>query len=721
MNKKFNGVIVETSGVRTIGGGGTNSNNVSGALANLGGYPASNPSGFITGYDTGLFYASSNPSGYITGISDLVYTTGDQVISGLKTFSQGISIEGDSSISALFVSGQRIGINNENPQASLDISGSTMFSERPTVNGTGVLLSGDIDTSNFYTNDNLSGFITGISDLVYTTGDQTISGRKLFSDGLDAGLQVGVSTLYIGSGVVGVNNEDPQAAFHVSGSALFANDVAILGNFSVSGTTFINEVIDVTTTGIISGVTGVFQHIEADNIVYSQTNACVVAQPGDDLIAKYAEAVALTPNGSAKSAINRASLVIFPGTYTLSETLDIDTAYVDVIGLGSTDKSPLVLISNYGIDVSASVVKIVGIGVLGGGAGFNVSVGSTSQIFENCVSGGDSKFGGNGNYKGCVSTGQGGFNGNGVYNNCYGEWVAFNGAGTYVDCLTQESSFNGNGASYVNCKANMNSFNGGGLSYINCTAQFASFNGNAASYKDCTAGNQSFGYAPDSAVTINGTFENCTAGNQSFGNSTDVVYITGATFKNCHGGTQCFGYSQSADTTIDVNSIFESCTAGDNSFGGSFSTNSHFGIADGVFNNCVGGSNSFGNKQASGTFTNCIAGNNSFGGGFFGNAGGTFTGCTGGDVSFGGNIYGAATGTFTNCTGGTASFGCENVSTGTFTNCTGGAASFGGYLGVTGKVFYCRLTSGTYPTPIGAGVIRLSLDGNNDVVNAQAI
>jgi hypothetical protein len=71
------------------------------------------------------------------------------------------------------VSGQRIGINNENPQASLDISGSTMFSERPTVNSTGVLLSGDINTSNFYTNNNPSGFITGVSQFNYISGDLT--------------------------------------------------------------------------------------------------------------------------------------------------------------------------------------------------------------------------------------------------------------------------------------------------------------------------------------------------------------------------------------------------------------------------------------------------------------------------------------------------------------------------------------------------------------------
>jgi hypothetical protein len=115
----------------------------------------------LTGDLAGL-YPRSNPSGYISGISDLVYATGDQVIDGLKTFSQGISIDGNSSTSTLFVSGLRVGINNENPQASLDVSGSALFSERPFVNGTGIVLSGEIDTTNFYTNNNPSGFITGV-------------------------------------------------------------------------------------------------------------------------------------------------------------------------------------------------------------------------------------------------------------------------------------------------------------------------------------------------------------------------------------------------------------------------------------------------------------------------------------------------------------------------------------------------------------------------------
>jgi len=98
------------------------------------------------------------------------------------------------------------------------ISGVKSFEQRPIVSGNAVLLSGDIDLSNFYTNDNPSGyitgydtglfyassnpsgfitgydtglfyassnpsgFITGIENLVYTTGDQNISGIKSFSE-----------------------------------------------------------------------------------------------------------------------------------------------------------------------------------------------------------------------------------------------------------------------------------------------------------------------------------------------------------------------------------------------------------------------------------------------------------------------------------------------------------------------------------------------------------
>ena len=103
-------------------------------------YTKNNPSGFITGVDlssyvttgqtgnfvttseTGAFYPISNPSGFITGINLSNYVT--------------------------------------------KISGE--FLNRPTVNGTGVLLSGEV----------IGG--TVVENVVYTTGNQTISGIKTF-------------------------------------------------------------------------------------------------------------------------------------------------------------------------------------------------------------------------------------------------------------------------------------------------------------------------------------------------------------------------------------------------------------------------------------------------------------------------------------------------------------------------------------------------------------
>ena len=84
--------------------------------------------------------------------------------------------------------------------------------------------------SGYITNDNLSGFITGVENVVYTFGDQNISGRKSFFDGIDVGLQNDITTLYVGSGVVGINNENPQAALDVSGSVLFNQRPTVNGS-----------------------------------------------------------------------------------------------------------------------------------------------------------------------------------------------------------------------------------------------------------------------------------------------------------------------------------------------------------------------------------------------------------------------------------------------------------------------------------------------------------
>ena len=463
----------------------TDVSGLSGVLSGF--YPASNPSGFITGVNlanyittsqTGAFYAASNPSGFITGIENLVYTTGDQSISGDKIFENllrvgALEVGLGTQTPTLYMEEGRVGINNENPTSALDVSGLTKFSERPFVNGSGVVLSGEIDTSMFYPRDNPSGFITGIENLVYTTGDQTISGIKAF-----------------------------------------ANNVTILGNFAVSGTTFINEVIDVTTTGVISGVTGVFQYLEADNIVYSETTSSVVVQPGDDILAKYAEAKLLTPNGAAISPQNRASLIILAGTYSLPATWEIDTDGVDVIGLGATSFHPSVFIEiNSGdqISVSCNYIRIVGIGV-------EECLLITSTNGDNCIGVVFEK---------CFASGGNSFNANSGQNI----------SADFIDCQAGSDSFgvkNGLKGNLVNCKGGDTCF---------------SFGGNASgTFTNCQGGDYSFGGGNANYYgTAQGTFVNCTAGINSFGGGDDGVSLAGLStgvFTNCTAGAGSFGQIQ---------------------------------------------------------------------------------------------------------------------------------------------------------------------------------
>ena len=261
--------------------------------------------------------------------------------------------------------------------------------------------------------------------------------------------------------------------------------------------------------------------------------------------------------------------------------------------------------------------------------------------------------------------------------------------------------------------------------------------------ENCTGGDYSFGKAVGPSSAVLGRFTNCTGGDYSFGEGSDAP----GTFINCTGGQSSFGYGANAS------GIFTNCTAGgfgnsfgsggngiasgtftdcstsissvDQSFGEDAATGtfinckaggySFAGTASGTFINCTAGDGSFGDfADATGTFTNCTAGNDSFA--FYSDASGAFTNCTAGGASFG--YSGTASGNFIDCTGGSQSFGRQGPTSGTFTNCTAGNDSFGDGGTLSGQVFYSRLTSGTFQTPSSGGVIRLSLDGNNNEVNA---
>jgi hypothetical protein len=274
----------------------------------------------------------------------------------------------------------------------------------------------------------------------------------------------------------------------------------------------------------------------------------------------------------------------------------------------------------------------------------------------------------------------------------------------------------------INCGTNTfyiaNSLNY--LTCINCIGGNYSFGGTgiaSGTFKDCIGSLGSFG---GGGGTASGTFINCTGGAGSFGNDGGVA---SGTFTNCTGGIYSFGGQGTASGT------FKDCTGGDNSFGGHGTASGTFinciggdvsfacyGTASGIFTNCTGGNSSFGyNGTASGTFKNCTGGDSSFAC-YHGYASGTFISCIGGVESFGG-MSGNASGTFKDCIGGDKSFGGHGTTSGIFINCTGGNDSFGAGGGITSsaRLYYCKLTSGTFTTPDSGGKIVLCIDGSDNV------
>lgn len=201
-------------------------------------YPASNPSGFITGVDlssyatisfttgisgslqsqittinnatgifiteseTGLFYPNNNPSGFITGVDLSAYVTGDVVrpseTGAFITQSQTGQFYSSSNPSGFitgvdltsyatnnFVTGisgdLQTQISSLNSQTGLYVTGNVV---RPSETGTFITQS---QTGQFYAASNPSGFITGVDLSSYATNP--------FVTGISGGLQTQISSL----------------------------------------------------------------------------------------------------------------------------------------------------------------------------------------------------------------------------------------------------------------------------------------------------------------------------------------------------------------------------------------------------------------------------------------------------------------------------------------------------------------------------------------------
>jgi len=200
--------------------------------------------------------------------------------------------------------------------------------------------------------------------------------------------------------------------------------------------------------------------VTSSSALQSSGDGYVLAQHGDNLATKYAEAKTKSP-----SATNRITLFIVPGTYTLSSQLEIDAEYVDLVGLGAQFQSPAVIVSNNTLNVTANDVRVSGISV--GTNSFKLSNNKSLAKLQNCIGGNFSFAGGNGSI--CASS--------------------------FIGCIGGNFSFGGSGGAI---------------------AQATGY------FKDCVGGERAFGGGSSNA-TASGIFYNCIGGRYSFGGNGGIV------------------------------------------------------------------------------------------------------------------------------------------------------------------------------------------------------
>jgi hypothetical protein len=501
------------------------------------------------------------------------------------------------------------------------------------------------------------------------------------------------------------------------------------------------------------------------------------AENAIELQAAYDYATSATPYGNILGPDNKFTVLVYPGIYLFEDVFELNSSYVDVIAISTlkAEYTQSVIIPN-GVSVTAGSINVKGISTMQ--SPFSVESDLGKILIENC-SGGDYSFSpiNYATYQGVLDsvfincqggTYSFGFYQNvvGTFENCTGRDYSFGSSddntvgvgyanGVFTNCSAGSYSFGVFGEAggiFTNCVASAYSFgyacNATGL-FINCSGKQYCFGAGSneleilasasGSFTDCTADDYSFGYlntasgsfircigktycfGSDNNSDASGEFTDCIANAYSFG----YKGVASGIFNRCSGEEYCFGSSDSTALISLCTGTFTNCLSNVGySFGylGSIS-------AQAVFNNCTSLDYSFsaadyfpGYLDCNGTFNNCQARDNSFG--FNSNLQrSAFNNCTAGAYSFcGGNspTTGMTTNTtFNNCVASFYSFGELIGFSGKAYYCVGGNLSFGGGGGIdiTGQIYYCRLTTGSFTSVTGTGVTRYCINADNTTDN----
>jgi len=296
--------------------------------------------------------------------------------------------------------------------------------------------------------------------------------------------------------------------------------------------------------------------------VYHQ-NAIEVSS-NDDLEAKYdwlGSGDRDTEMGAA-AATNRRTLILTPGTYTLSSSMILDTEFVDLINLTGNPTNCVITRATGGetLQQTADDIRLYGFTVQNNGA----------QNGDNCFE---------------INATD---NGASVY-----EYIHFRQeeAGNNIFPVLGTSDIRG---TWWYCEGDDYTWIPNVNKRLDATMYY------------CVAAEFALGGDKSGAI-LSGWFENCTAGNYSWASCTTIGAPVTGTFIDCTGGDRAWALGK------DCNGTFIRCKAGDDSFGGWDGATGNFGTFSGYAIDCVStGGNSFGqgepNMVTSGTLIDCRLG-----------------------------------------------------------------------------------------------------------------